>query len=532
MANLVVCCDGTWNTPDEMHGEVPTPTNVRRLFNALADEDDDGIPQKKYYHPGVGTSGRWWKRLAGGGGGAGLADNVKSAYQWLAYNYRPGDKIFLFGFSRGAFTVRSLSGMIGCCGLLDITDAAMTPDEVWRRINLAFHCYRQSGDCRKSSDALLLKKKEQSFRELKSLAFHDVQKDDDPQGKTPVFFLGVWDTVGALGIPNELALLNLFDNPKRFSFHDTTLSPSVCNARHAVAMDEKRRQFTPTLWPKDSDPARVKQVWCPGVHCDVGGGYAQIGLSDGALKWMIDEAQGKGLNFQNLEDQFKIDHWGVLHNSLTGFFKTLQSYPRNVPKLSNKCEDGSFHESVCKRYETAPIAQGAYWATDGIVPSEKHAPIDIYAHDKWDFTGLYLEENATYKLTASGQWVDWFIKCGPEGLESSGPIPAKISYAIGSAIGVVQTFIRKVTKNKAATLLLAKREPDMPWFSLVGVVANGGGVDEDGDPVPHQSFLIGKDKTITIAPDKSGYLYCFANDAWGLYFNNKGHVALTVERLS
>ncbi|MGZ9106339.1 MAG: phospholipase effector Tle1 domain-containing protein, partial [Rhodoplanes sp.] len=116
MANLVVCCDGTWNTPDDTDGGMPAPTNVRRLFNALADKDDSGTAQKKYYHPGVGTSGRWWKRIAGGGGGAGLADNVKSAYQWLAYNYRPGDNIFLFGFSRGAFTVRSLSGMIDCCG--------------------------------------------------------------------------------------------------------------------------------------------------------------------------------------------------------------------------------------------------------------------------------------------------------------------------------------------------------------------------------------------------------------------------------
>ena len=276
----------------------------------------------------------------------------------------------------------------------------------------------------------------------------------------------------------------------------------------------------------------MKQVWFPGVHSDVGGGYAQVGLSDSALKWMIDEAQSKGLKFQNLEDQFKIDYWGVLHNSLTGVFKTLQSSPRNIPKLSNKCEDGPFHKSVCERYKTTPIAQGAYWPTDDLVPREPHGPIDIYARDKWNFTGLYLEENATYKLTASGQWVDWFIKCGPAGLENKGFTLAKIGYAIGSAIGALQTFFRKATKNKAATFLLAKREPDMPWFSLVGVVANGGGVDEDGDPVPHQLFLIGEECTISIKAGKSGYFYCFANDAWGLYFNNKGHVALTVERLN
>lgn len=536
MANLVVCCDGTWNTPDDTDGGMPAPTNVRRLFNALADKDDSGTAQKKYYHPGVGTSGRWWKRIAGGGGGAGLADNVKSAYQWLAYNYRPGDNIFLFGFSSGAFTVRSLSGMIDCCGLLDITESDLTPDEAWRRIDLAFRCYRLSGDCRKSRNELLLKEKEQKFGELKALEFHNVSTGNDPHGTTPIFFLGVWDTVGALGIPNEFALLNLLDNPKRFSFHNATLCPTVLNARHAVALDEKRRQFAPTLWPKDADPDRVKQVWFPGVHSDVGGGYAHVGLSDGALKWMMDEAASKGLNFQDdLVKQLKVDHWGVLHNSLTGVFKILKSYPRNIPKLSDKCEDGPFHESVCERYKTSPIAQGAYWPTENLVVNETHAPIDIYARDKWNFTGLCLEENAKYRLTASGQWVDWFIKCGPAGVENDSFDVRRIGYAIGSAIGHLQTLFRSVTKNKQATFLWAKREQDMPWFALVGVVANGGVVDEDGDPAPHQAFLIGEGCTIEIKPGKpgkSGYLYCFANDAWGLYFNNKGHVALTVEKLS
>ena len=105
-------------------------------------------------------------------------------------------------------------------------------------------------------------------------------------------------------------------------------------------------------------------------------------------------------------------------------------------------------------------------------------------------------------------------RCGPAGVENNGFDVRRIGYAIGSAIGALQTFFRSVTKNKAATFLWAKREPDMPWFSLVGVVANGGGVDEDGDPAPHQSFLIGDECTIEIKPGKSGYLYCFANDAW------------------
>lgn len=545
MANLVVCCDGTWNTPDDTEGGMPAPTNVRQLYNALADHDAAGAEQKKYYHPGVGTSGNLFKRIAGGGGGFGLAANVKSAYQWLAYTYRPGDRIFLFGFSRGAFTVRSLSGMINCCGLLDISKEAIpddktAADEAWRRIDLAFNCYRLSGQCRNKPQPLLVKQRAQAFGGLKELACHDTAPGDDPQGKTPIHFLGVWDTVGALGIPNELAFLNLFDNPKRFSFHDTMLCSAVRNARHAIAMDERRRQFAPTLWSKDADPERVKQVWFPGVHSDVGGGYAHVGLSDGALKWMMDEASDKGLEFQpDLLRQLDIDHWGFLHDSLTGFFRTLQSYPRSIPKLTKVCEEGGpFHESVCKRYETAPIAQGAYWPTTELEPGKRSSPIDIYAREKWNFTGLYLEENVRYRLSASGQWVDWFMKCGPEGAEERSFHILRLGYLLGSAMGYLQIAFRRLTKNKTATFIFAKREQKMPWFALVGVVANGGGIDEDGDPFPHQSFVIGngcpkgKECIVEIKPGKAGYLYCFANDAWGLYFNNKGHVALTVERLS
>src|SRR3569833_1953966 len=105
MANLIVCCDGTWNTPNELEGGLPAPTNVRKIYSALADLDDPSRA-KAYYHPGVGTEGNWTDRLLGGGIGEGLDANIKSAYQWLAYNYRAGDRIFLFGFSRGAYTAR------------------------------------------------------------------------------------------------------------------------------------------------------------------------------------------------------------------------------------------------------------------------------------------------------------------------------------------------------------------------------------------------------------------------------------------
>jgi uncharacterized protein (DUF2235 family) len=135
MVNLVVCCDGTWNTPEHMDAGLPAPTNVVKIFNALAAIDAAGKEQKKYYHPGVGTDGSWWDRLLGGSAGEGLDKNIKSGYQWLARNYRAGDNIFLFGFSRGAFTARSLGGMITCCGLLDLSDNAISPDVAWKRVD-------------------------------------------------------------------------------------------------------------------------------------------------------------------------------------------------------------------------------------------------------------------------------------------------------------------------------------------------------------------------------------------------------------
>ena len=119
----------------------------------------------------------------------------------------------------------------------------------------------------------------------------------------------MWDTVGALGIPNNLAILNLLDNIKRYAFHDTELGCNVIHARHAVAIDEKRASFSPTLWSNVQKRKRVKQIWFPGVHSNVGGGYIDTGLSDIALKWMIDEAVEAGLNVREDMSRYTPIHW-------------------------------------------------------------------------------------------------------------------------------------------------------------------------------------------------------------------------------
>ena len=328
MRNIIVCADGTWNTPDDKEGGLPAPTNVVKLFNAVA-EAGASPAQKHYYHPGVGTDGSKIDRLLGGGIGKGLNQNIMSAYKWLGETYRPEDHIFLFGFSRGAYTVRSLGGMISCCGLLDLSDPKVEVAEIWERVEKAFDCYRDE---------------KHDLSSLEGLPFHNAGSAAEAPGATPIHFIGVWDTVGALGVPDDLAVLDLIDDPRNYEFHDTALGANVTTARHAVAMDEMRKSFAPTLWTYAPD-RDVKQIWFPGVHGDVGGGYLQCGLSDGALAWMIAEAKAAGLKFRpRIGGHVKPEPLDVLHNSDTGIFSKLKTEPRQVPRVVPRSK--LFHASA------------------------------------------------------------------------------------------------------------------------------------------------------------------------------------------
>jgi uncharacterized protein (DUF2235 family) len=282
MANVIVCCDGTWNTAEDRDGGVPCPTNVVKIHNAIADIDGAGNRQTRYYHPGVGTDGALVARLKGGALGDGLEKNVKSAYKWLAQIYRPGDAIFIFGFSRGAYTARYVAGMISAYGLADFATQTVADDAMWSLVDRVFDAVRNDADP----------------LTLAGERFFNTPAGASPRETTPVHFLGVWDTVGALGVPGDIAFLNLLDNWRSFQFKDTVLSNNVRHARHAVAMDERRESFTPTLWANAKDHPDARQLWFAGVHCDVGGGYAQTGLSDIALEWMMDEAEAQGLAFR------------------------------------------------------------------------------------------------------------------------------------------------------------------------------------------------------------------------------------------
>ncbi|WP_456382196.1 DUF2235 domain-containing protein [Hydrogenimonas sp.] len=519
MRNLVVCADGTWNTPDQKEHDIPVPTNVVRLFNAL----EEGEKQLRYYHPGVGSDGTWWEKIAGGTVGAGLDKNIKSAYRWLCEHYGKGDRIYLFGFSRGAYTVRSLAGFIGKCGLLDLS--GLDDEELWRRIDAAFEKgYRKGKSLKKwAEDADRWR-----FHPLSKITCNGKNGAEEIEA-IPIHFIGVWDTVGALGIPNNFAILNLLDHVGKYAFHDTRLGKNVVHARHAVALDERRASFSPTLWSGVGKREHVKQLWFPGVHANVGGGYPDTGLSDIALKWMIDEAAEAQLIFKpRMIDQIAPNPRGILYDSLKGIFKHLRATPRSMPAVVEKNVGRSLHSSAIERQRKPPIEEGTYHPTRFLEKGES-VRLNVYAMDPWNATGIFLEEGATYRFEAEGQWMDRNIKCGPEGTDDGKFYVEEIAHLAGSLLGGLERFYKKITKNEQADFIGTKREEKYPWFSLVGAVANGGNPKKDGTPAPHETFRIGR--KCKHSPKKSGYLYAYANDAWNFYDNNRGSVRLKIERV-
>ncbi len=262
---LVVSFDGTWNAPGD-DGDIGAKgvTNVWRLHQAIPKTGADGVTQLAHYEAGVGT--RWYNRLAGGTFGAGLSRILRSGYGFLVDTYEPGDSIHVFGFSRGAYTARSMVGMLRNVGLLQKRHK--------RRMAEAEQLYRSRDEGADSPTA-------RTFRAAFSRPVE-------------VQCLGVWDTVGALGVP-----LNSFGwfNRRYYEFHDTELSGIVHHAYHAVAIDEHRGPYDATLWdPKEKPHQTVEQAWFVGAHCNVGGGYPDNRLADLPLLWMAEKAGAAGLS--------------------------------------------------------------------------------------------------------------------------------------------------------------------------------------------------------------------------------------------
>lgn len=254
---IIFCSDGTWN-------DAATNTNVYKIFKAM----NFTAEQCPIYDDGVGADGNTILRVLGGAFGEGLDQKIKDGYTRISHLYEHGDSIYLFGFSRGAYTARSLGGMIVACGLpTQKTDDNLTA--------LAFEAYREHDPVKKQPLLAALKQ---------TYAVENVD----------ITMIGVWDTVGSLGVPAIFGGIDML----RYNFLDTKLHPSVKNACHAVSIDERRSEFPATLWSGPAAPGQtIDQVYFTGVHCDVGGGYPETGLSDITLGWMMRKAAALGVDF-------------------------------------------------------------------------------------------------------------------------------------------------------------------------------------------------------------------------------------------
>jgi len=307
MKRICIFSDGTWNSPEQ-----GSATNVLDMARAVSPVVA-GTEQVAFYDWGVGTDR---KKLMGGISGVGIDKNIMDCYRFIVHNYNPDDHLFLFGFSRGAYTARSLAGFIRNCGLLKREHASQIP--------AAYKLYRQRSKA-SSPNA----DRAQQFRSQFAVA--DI---------TPIEFVGVWDTVGSLGIPVPFwGTLG----EKEFLFHDTEPSKIVQHARHAVAIDENREDFAPTLWsPKPG--LDLLQVWFAGVHSDIGGGYAEHGLSDCASQWMVNEAAKVGLIFeQHFLDKLSPDPTDKHHNERKGIYRARGEHVRQI--------SGPVHQTVRDRWD-------------------------------------------------------------------------------------------------------------------------------------------------------------------------------------
>lgn len=297
--NIVVCCDGTGNEFGD------TNSNVVKLHSVL----ENSPAQATYYHPGLGTMGsrlaltrlaRWWTKVLGLAFGYGLMDNLSDAYIFLMNEFEPGDQVFLFGFSRGAYTVRALAAFLHMFGLIRRGNDGLVP----------YAIRRFKGKVKGQQTFDIAKRFKQTFTiECKT------------------HFIGVWDTVSSVGW--------IYD-PLKLPY--TAHNPDIAIGRHAISIDERRCAFRQNLWQFDPNQDS-KQVWFAGVHCDVGGGYAEAesGLSKITLAWMLREAKTAGLAVDAKKESdvlggdaryAKPDPCAGMHNSLALAWLPLEVFPR------------------------------------------------------------------------------------------------------------------------------------------------------------------------------------------------------------
>jgi hypothetical protein len=300
LKKIIICLDGTWND----NRAVSTLTNVAKLHHAIASSDANGVQQISHYVEGIASTAGETVHFLKGAVGFGVGDRIRKAYEQLAADYEPGDEIYLFGFSRGAFEARSLGGLITLCGV-----AKSVKDFAFGK---AWSLYRTRAT----------RRNEASLAEVRAASHYPAR----------IKCVGVWDTVGNIGNP----FISSGPIGRMFKFHDTRLSDAIDVGLHALSIDEIRGPFRPALWalPKSQALAahqHVEQVWFAGTHCNVGGGFRETGLSDIALLWMAERATattGLAFDMAELARSTRPDPLGAQHVSATGsIFRWSRLFP-------------------------------------------------------------------------------------------------------------------------------------------------------------------------------------------------------------
>ena len=401
MKNIILCADGTGN----LGGETPD-SNVFKMYNAVDIHNQD-LKQVTFYDNGVGTAdNKYWRGLSGAFG-FGFKRNVCDLYRFLATHYKPGDQVFLFGFSRGAAEVRAFTGFLAAAGLID--GHGCTEDELRERTKQAFKIY-ESGNGNGS------------FGE---------------HGAIPIKFVGVWDTVSALGFPQDwkitgigmwvlnvlfMMLDHIFDFFLPHRFYNFELTPNIEFAYQALAIDDERNSFTPKVWDerivekrtrdenRQEHGTEVEQVWFAGAHSNVGGGYGRAGLANVALDWMMIRAKKHGMVLKDDVHEEVVHNSNVhgrLYDSRDGFAVYYRYVPRDIQELcKNKLRGNiAIHDSVLDRMKqrTANYAPGNLPVSFDVVGKEPvrnvnnaGASVERKAIKKWVFRrewlyGLFLE---------------------------------------------------------------------------------------------------------------------------------------------
>jgi len=326
MKRLVCLLDGTWNDDD---GAAPL-TNVAKLSRAISFTDSRGVRQLVRYVIGIAASQDKGLAFLKGAIGFEISDRIKAAYRFLSSTYEPGDEIYLFGFSRGAYEARSLTSFISLFGVAR-KDADFPIDEAWALYRKAEH-----------------------KRDFNAVA----RVGADCHYPVRIRCLGVWDTVGNIGNPYwSWAWLS-----RKFDYHDTRLHDTIDVALHALAIDEARSPFRPSLftYPDDATLPRhqhVEQVWFAGTHADIGGGWRETDLSDIALLWMVERVQARtdlAIDIDKLKRECRPDHLGLQHDSSTGrlyAFSRIKPYVRLIQQSLNDAEPA-------RKWRTSRLARG------------------------------------------------------------------------------------------------------------------------------------------------------------------------------